>query len=85
MIDVVAEAIWSSPANKRVVSWTEMDDKTKELWRADARRVLQAMREPTEEMIAAIKQTQSLFAGQFVREAVFRDWQAMIDAALEGK
>ena len=40
LIDGIAEAIWGSPANKRAVFWVDFDEKAKELWRDDARRVL---------------------------------------------
>lgn len=44
-IDCVAEAIWGSPANKRVVAWASMDERVKELWREDARRAIAASRD----------------------------------------
>jgi len=42
-VERVAEALWGSPANKRAVTWASMDEKTKELWRDDARRAIAAM------------------------------------------
>src|SRR5262245_43266226 len=38
--DAVAEAIWASPANKRVVSWDSISEPIKELWRDDDRRAI---------------------------------------------
>lgn len=52
----------------------------------DVRAVLQAIREPTEAMVAAtrIRDDEYYFATQeFANEFVVEHWQAMIDAALE--
>jgi hypothetical protein len=47
IVDVVAEAIWAMPSAKRVVSWESMDERVKDLWREDARRVIDALEKMT--------------------------------------
>lgn len=73
MVDKVAEALWGSPVNKRAVKWISVVGHAREAWREDARRAIEAMREPTEAMInAAYKELANPGA----------HWEAMIDAAL---
>lgn len=43
--DRIAEAIWAMPSARRLTSWEQMDEKTKELWREDARRVMEVLRD----------------------------------------
>lgn len=88
MIDTIAEAIWAMPSAKRVVKWADLDKKTKDLWRADASRVLKAMREPTDAMLSRgdadtwEPSSDRPYIGEFTLRSV---WRAMIDEALEGK
>lgn len=42
-IDQVAEAIWGGPINKRIVDWSSIPEKVKDLWREDAKRAIDAM------------------------------------------
>lgn len=44
LVDYVAEAIWGREANKRLVTWSQMNENVKDLWRIDARRAVDAMR-----------------------------------------
>lgn len=40
---VVAEALWSSPANKRAVKWSDVTGEWRDKWIDDAMRVFQAI------------------------------------------
>lgn len=53
-------------------------------WEVSVRAVLEAMREPTPEMIEAARAADIGPAGSFERGCV-REWRAMIDAALDGE
>lgn len=45
IINRVAKAIWGGPVNKRVVTWESIDEKTRGLWRDDAKRAIDAYAE----------------------------------------
>jgi len=47
LIDIIAEAIWAMPSAKRIVDWRSLDEKVKNLWREDAKRVLAAIQAAT--------------------------------------
>lgn len=74
MIEKVAIAIaaWTYSG----VKWDDCNDKVKEEWKMCAKAAIEAMREPTDEMLTA-------FYGTTPKEQwLGKDWQDMIDAAL---
>lgn len=87
MVDRVAEALWGNPSNKRVkdLKWETFDEAAKDEWRKDARRAIEAMREPTKAMYDA----HSTYCKRRydVGNAPTKEgsWHAMIDAALAHK
>ena len=91
----VARAMWrglldADKVNVEVAnaSFDLMDDKQQELLRIQAKAAIEAMREPTDAMVkrGREKQFSSLLDTADSDDEVARDtWQAMVDAALEGK
>ncbi len=76
MIERVARAINAEAEGPDGRGWNDEDLRTKANCRAEARAAIEAMREPTEEMLRSVLLSREI-AGQV--------WQAMIDAALDEK
>jgi hypothetical protein len=91
MLDKVAKAIYEIahpvadlPERYR---WDNMEPLYKRTWLEAARAALQALREPTPEMLDAAEATIFEYAPrseQWQLDATKRGWQAMIDKAFEG-
>lgn len=95
MVERVARAIWgelslwSRPLEAKP-TWDQLSGGNKELGRLLARAAIDAMREPTNDMIMAAMITPSPTVAEAggvlpqAREHTRLEWQAMIDAALTG-
>ena len=85
MLEKVAAAIAVEIYKKR--EWgTEVHELTQAEFEGIARAALEAMREPTPAMLDAISISEWLAAGkQAIRLGTAERWQAMINAAIEGK
>jgi hypothetical protein len=83
MIERVARAIWSADRNVGGYGWEWLDESWRAGYYAQARSAIEAMREPTEEMI---ERGDDHAKGWFASISVTYDseevWHAMIDAAL---
>lgn len=99
MIERVAEGLWQAESvratgKRRRILWNEEGDKARESWRFMARAAIEAMRNPTDEMLDACQRalvdtmrdlgwSKAQRAGRLSAQtkSVMR-WNAMIDAAL---
>lgn len=87
MIERVAEALWSADAerchSKRREPWSDVSESVKDDWRFNARAAIQAMREPTDEMVSSGQSAgQSVQPTYLTAESTIERWQAMVDTAL---
>lgn len=73
MVERVARAIYEGRNGPRCMAWSRHSNEHRRPYIDDARAAIEAMREPTEEM---------LFAADWLENGTRAAWQAMIDAAL---
>lgn len=79
MVDKVAKA-FADNSIFVTLSWDLLDERVKEEWRKQARIGINAMRDPTEEMV---EMKVRLRTGDDCREDTGFEWQMMIDIALK--
>lgn len=94
MLERTARAMWDADSlhsaenwDAPFVPWQITEEFDRETYRRRARAVLQAMREPTPEMICAGDRTHTYerFSTNITDADAERCWQAMLDAALSEK
>lgn len=74
MVERVAQAIYEGPDRDIYLTpWPELREKDRDHFIAVARSAIQAMREPTEQMV---------FAADWQERGTYAAWRAMIDAAI---
>lgn len=76
MVERVARAIQATRGPRE--NWDRVTPATRDLWMADARAAIEAMREPTEAM------TDAGWRRIEERDDAAENWRMMIDAALKG-
>lgn len=90
-VERVARAMWEresirATGRKRLIAWEDEGDDTHSTWMDRARAAIEALREPTPEMVAvAVKDAlegPGVHAHRTWPNAVAARWQMMIDAAL---
>lgn len=86
IIERAASAIYALSRQAKERRWEELDEFGKSPWMADVRAVLEAIREPSEEMVAGVVEAiwKANDTGPLLEDVPII-WQAMIDAILKEK